>query len=186
MRRVNKDLIVLSLLIFMAGCVGIYTPPASGPKGNIRIKSLSHYNDVKVEFCETKECDSPMLIGLLAGEGYLKTWDDSPSILEEYKNRLSHSIKVKADESSFIRMTTEKTLIRIGKKGKRKFEVQRVAGYTITKSWKDYTESTNNLKCITLVEIAPSNESNTEIIHTHDEKTEECDARINIGSLNNT
>ena len=180
MRRVNKDLFILSLLIFIAGCTSTYTPPVSGPKGNIRIESLSHYNDVKVEFCATQECDSPMLIGLLAGKGFLKTWENSPSILKEYKNRLSHSIKVKADKSSFIRMTTEKTVIRIGKKGKRKYEVQKAVGYTITKSWTDYTESTNNLKCITLVEVTPLNGSNTEIIHTHDEKTEECSARIEI------
>lgn len=171
--------ILLILIFTISGCAK-YTPPEHGPIASLKVESLSHYNDVKVELCKNEKCDSPFLIGLLAGKGYLYSFKKSPSVMKEYENRLSHNIKIQANKISYIKLSTEKTVIKIGDKAKRRSEFQEVFGRTKITRWLDYTESKNELACIVVIEIRPLENSQIDIIHDHDEKTEECSASINL------
>ncbi|MBQ4861045.1 hypothetical protein J8L98_04950 [Pseudoalteromonas sp. MMG013] len=170
-----RNYLFFATLTFLSGC-STYTPLSSGPIATLKLRSLSSVSDTNVEYCKTESCDTPLKIGLLAGQQFLNALRNSPKTLKKYENRRSHQIKIAANERSFIRFTTEKTIIQFDK-------ASDIADKVI-----DYGQSRKkrngmgeiNLKCEAIIDVTPIENSMTEIIHTYNDKMESCRARIFI------
>lgn len=150
--------------------------PADGTVATVVVTSASTYNDVIVDHCLDPECERTRRIGLLAGTRFLRAFEGTPNMDEDYGDRHNQTITVPADEPSTIRFRTIKDVITFGGEPRVERTYTDYYGLNITlmRTRVTYMESEERLICDALVQLEPQAGSTFQLMHDHDDETEEC------------
>ena len=165
------------LIIFLLHGCSTYQDPKEGNLVKIKMMSNAHYVNILVEYCQSKLCEKPKKIGMLAGLGFMET-DSIDKEKGDLKKRFVKEIKILANTASYIRFTTVKTILILGDEPKRRMTTSWALGMTITETTISYVKEKKDMKCEALVKIIPEANSAFLILHDHDEITEQCSARV--------